>query len=300
MSLPQPATVTSQRCPKLLLWQSPESQGPEPVAEGHGSTQRIWVFCPKIKQGRNNDFKCAGASGRNSVVCPCPGLPQQTGAGRLIPKKRQDSGRAVAVPGETVVTLPKSENTPMQQPKGGRAGDPSKDTGGPWPGRDPGRCQHTGKSPELTLAEGPARGSHSSGHSSPSAGRGHQVRGQRLQDPFTLELAAFFPNEQRFPLPSTLSEQTRAAPGLVKSGEAQPHHGDVPSPSQTLKSPFPKQNLSFQRSSAEIGDTECGEPPPPRTARTGRKTPQTLGDFGYVPPAPWLRQGLGSWPQKRC
>lgn len=147
-------------------------------------------------------------------------------------------------------------------------------------GRDPGRCQHTGKSPELTLAEGPAHASHSSGHSSPSVGRGHQVRGQHLQEPFTLELTAFFPNEQRFPLPSALSEQTRAAPGLVKSGEAQPHHGDVPCPSQTLKSPFPKQNLSFQRSSAAIGDTVCGEPPPPRTARTAGRHRKPSGTSG--------------------
>lgn len=162
------------------------------------------------------------------------------------------------------------------------------------------RCLHTGKSPELALAEGPAHASHSSGHSSPSAQRGRQVRGQPLQGPFTLELTAFFPNEQRFSLPSALSERTRAAPGLVKSGEAQPHHGDVPSPSQRLKSPFPEQNLSFQRSSAGIGGAVCGEPSPPRTARTGREAPQTLGDFGYVSPAPWLRQRLGPWPQKCC
>lgn len=43
---------------------------------------------------------------------------------------------------------------------------------------------------------GPAHASHSSGHSGPSTGRGHQVRGQRLQGPFASELTAFFPNEQ--------------------------------------------------------------------------------------------------------
>lgn len=40
------------------------------------------------------------------------------------PKKMQDSGRNVDLPGETAVTLPKSENTPVQQPRGRGAGDP--------------------------------------------------------------------------------------------------------------------------------------------------------------------------------
>lgn len=69
-------------------------------------------------------------------------------------------------------------------------------------------------------------------------------------------------------------------PALVKSGEAQPHRGDVPSPSQTLKSPFPKQNLSLQGSSIGIGDTVCREPPPPRTARTAGRHCKPSGTLG--------------------
>lgn len=46
------------------------------------------------------------------------------GSSPAHPKERQDSGRDVALPGETVITLPKSENIPMQQPRGGGARHP--------------------------------------------------------------------------------------------------------------------------------------------------------------------------------
>lgn len=46
-------------------------------------------------------------------------------------QKKADSGRDVALPGETVVTLPKSETTPMQQPGAGEKVTPPKDTGAP-------------------------------------------------------------------------------------------------------------------------------------------------------------------------
>lgn len=51
----------------------------------------------------------------------------------------------------------------------------------------------------------------------------------------------------------------------------------------------------------EIRDAMCWErwqeSPPARTERTGgREAPGTLGDFGDMPPAQWLRQGLGPHP----
>lgn len=40
--------------------------------------------------------------------------------------------------------------------------------------------------------------------------------------------------------------------------------------------------------------------PTTKDSEDGREALKTLGDFGYVPPVQWLRQGLGPWPQMCC
>lgn len=40
--------------------------------------------------------------------------------------------------------------------------------------------------------------------------------------------------------------------------------------------------------------------PATKDSEDSGEAPQTLGDFGYVPPAPCLGQGLAPWPQKCC
>lgn len=108
-------------------------------------------------------------------------------------QKKADSGRDVALPGETVVTLPKSETTPMQQPGGRGEGDPPQ---GHWssvtPKGTPEGLNTQGRAQSSPWQRGPTRASHPSGHSDASLGRGHQVRGQHLQETFRLKLTAFF------------------------------------------------------------------------------------------------------------
>lgn len=175
------STGTSQKC---CGGDSPQRAREQ--SQCHGSSQRIWVFHPKIKQGGGTKLFQMHRSLREEQRGLSLSWAATAGGRRSAhPKKRQSSGRDRALPGETVVTLPKSESTPMQQPRGRGAGESPPGTlelhG--WAGTPEGTPEGVntqGRALSSLWQWGPACASCSSGHSGPSLGRGHQGRWQHL------------------------------------------------------------------------------------------------------------------------
>lgn len=117
ISLPQPALARPKGAQSSCCGgDSPQRARDQSQCRGPRQQSKNLGLLPKNKAGRrdiiaiSNVQEPQGGTGWSVPVLGCHR--------RLISKKGQDSGRDVALPGGTVVTLPKSENTPMQPPRG--------------------------------------------------------------------------------------------------------------------------------------------------------------------------------------